>query len=177
MGSPEGPERGIETAAMPLNLREYEEAARAVLPRMAFDYMAGGSGDEVTLRANRAAFERWSLVPRVLRGSGQPDLSTTVLGQPIDLPVLLAPVAFQRLVHEEGEKASAQAARAAGTIFIAGTPSTYPLEEVAPHAGSWWFQLYVFRDRELMRHLVHRAEAAWASALVVTVDTPVLGRR
>src|SRR5579859_5277504 len=98
MGSPEGPEREIETAVMPLNLREYEEAAQAVLPSMAFDYMAGGSGDEVTLRANRAAFEGWSLVPRVLRGSGQPDLSTTVLGHPIDLPVVFAPVAFQRLV-------------------------------------------------------------------------------
>ncbi len=166
-----------ETAAMPLNVMEYEEAARRVLAPMAFDYIAGGSGDEVTLRANRAAFGRWCLVPRVLRGVGNPDLGTTVLGQQIDLPVLFAPVAFHRLAHDQGEKASAGAARSAGTIFIAGTSSTYPLEEIAPRAGLWWFQLYMYRDRDLTRRLVQRAEAAGAGALVVTVDTPLLGRR
>jgi 4-hydroxymandelate oxidase len=160
-----------------LNVMEYEEAARRALSPMAFDYIAGGSGDEETLRANRDAFGRWRLVPRVLRGVGLPDLSTTVLGQQIALPVLFAPVAFHRLAHDEGEKASAGAAKRAGTIFIAGTSSTYPLEEVAPHAGLWWFQLYMYKDRELTRHLVQRAEAAGADALVVTVDTPLLGRR
>lgn len=167
----------METAALPLDLAEYEEAARAVLPPMSFDYIAGGSGEEATLRANRAAFDRWCLVPRVLRGTGSPDLSTTVLGRQIDLPVLFAPTAYHRLAHDEGEKASAAAARDAGTIFIASTASTYSLEEVAPHAGLWWFQLYVFRDREVSRDLVQRAEAAGACAIVVTVDTPVLGYR
>jgi 4-hydroxymandelate oxidase len=167
----------MKSVTTPLNVLEYEEAARDVLPLTVFDYIAGGSGDELTLRANREAFARWRLVPRVLRGISHPDLRTTVLGQPIALPVLLAPVGFHRLVHEEGETASARAARAAGTIFVASTASTYPLEEVAPHAGPWWFQVYVFRDRELTRHLVQRAEAAGARALVVTADTPVLGRR
>lgn len=168
--------REMETSEL-FNVMEFEGAARSVLPPMAFDYIAGGSGDEATLRANRAAFSRWCLVPRVLRGVGNPDLSTTVLGHGIDFPVLFAPVALHRLAHDGGEKASAAAARRAGTIFIAGTSSTYPLEEVASQAGSWWFQLYVYRDRELTRHLVQRAEAAGAGALVVTVDTPELGRR
>jgi 4-hydroxymandelate oxidase len=167
----------MQTEIAPLNLGEYEAAARALLPATAFDYIAGGSGDELTLRANRAAFARRQIVPRVLRGIEHPALRTTVLGQPVELPVLLAPVGFHRLCHSDGEKASARAARAAGTIFISSTAATYALEEVAPEAGAWWFQLYVLRDRGLSRHLVQRAEAAGASALVVTVDTPVLGRR
>lgn len=167
----------IESPAMPLNVMEFEEAARRVLPPMAFDYIAGGSGDQVTLRANRAAFGRWSLLPRVLRGAGRPDLRTTVLGSEISLPILFAPVAFHRLAHDEGEKASAAAARRTGTVFIAGTSSTVPVEEVATRAGLWWFQLYMYRDRKLTRHLVQRAEAAGAGAIVVTVDTPMLGRR
>jgi 4-hydroxymandelate oxidase len=167
----------MDTHPLPLNLLEYEDAARALIPRIAFDYIAGGSGDEITLRANRDAFARRFLIPRVLRGITTPEPRTTVLGQEVALPVLLAPVGFHRLAHPEGEIAGARAARAAGTIFVASTASTIPLEEVAPHAGAWWFQLYVFRDREISRHLVERAEAAGASALVVTVDTPVLGRR
>jgi 4-hydroxymandelate oxidase len=166
-----------ENPVAPINLEEYELAARALLPRMIFDYIASGAGDEVTLRANREAFARRRLLPRVLRGIGQPDLSTSVLGTRLDLPVLLAPAGFHRLVHDDGERATARAASAAGTIFVASTASTYPLEEVAPHSGAWWFQLYVFRDRELTRQLVQRAERAGAGALVVTVDTPVLGHR
>lgn len=161
----------------PLNLMEYEDAARALLPRMVFDYIAGGSGDGITLRANREAFKRWSILPRVLQGTEQPDLSTTVLGRNTELPILLAPVGFHRLAHDEGEKASARAAHAAGTIFIGSTASNHSLEEVALEAEPWWFQLYVFRDREITRDLVLRAERAGAEALMVTVDTPVLGRR
>lgn len=166
-----------EDIALPLNLMEYEEAARTLLPRMVFDYIARGSGDELTLRANRQSFSAWAIVPRVLGGIDQPDLHTTVLGRRIELPVLLAPVGFHRLVHSDGEQASARAAAAANTVFIASTASTVPLEEVAPHAGAFWFQLYIFRDREVSRHLVQRAEAAGAEALVVTVDTLVQGRR
>jgi 4-hydroxymandelate oxidase len=167
----------VDTPALHLSLSEYEDAARTLLPRMAFEYIAGGSGDELTLRANRAAFARWSIVPRVLRGIERPSLATSVLDHAVDLPILLAPVGFHRLAHEEGELASARAARDAGTIFIGSTASNYPMEDVARQAGEWWFQLYLFRDRELSRHLVQRAEAAGASAIVVTVDTPVLGRR
>ena len=162
---------------MLINLTDYEAKAKTLLPRMSFDYIAGGSGDEVTLRANREAFARWRIVPRMLLGIQQPDLHVSVLGTRIELPVLLAPVGFHRLAHDHGEKASAAAAGAAGTIFIASTGSTCRLEEVAPLAGPWWFQLYVFRDRELTRHLVQRAEHAGAQALVITVDTPVGGGR
>jgi 4-hydroxymandelate oxidase len=161
----------------PLNLHEYETAARALLAPMAFDFVAGGSGDEVTLRGNRAAFDRWRLLPRVLRGLRDVSTGTSVLGQDITLPVLIAPSSLHRLCHDEGERATARAAKAAGTIYTLSTPSSIALEDVAPVAGPWWFQLYVFVDRGLTRDLVARAASAGASALVVTVDMPTLGRR
>jgi 4-hydroxymandelate oxidase len=162
---------------LPLNLHEYEAAARDVLSPMTFDFVAGGSDDEVTLHGNRAAFGRWRLLPRVLRGLREVSTATSVLGQDISLPVLIAPSALHRLCHDEGERATARAARVAGTIYTLSTPSSIVMEEVAPEAGPWWFQLYVFADRGRTRDLVARAEAAGASALVVTVDTPLLGRR
>jgi 4-hydroxymandelate oxidase len=161
----------------PLNLDEYEIAARAILAPMAFDFVAGGSGDEVTLRGNRAAFDHWRLLPRVLRGLRDVSTATSVLGQDIAMPVLIAPSSLHRLCHDEGERATARAAKAAGTIYTMSTAATIAIEEVAPEAGPWWFQLYVFQDRELTRDLVERAVAAGASALVVTIDTPLLGRR
>ena len=144
---------------------------------MVFDFVAGGSGDEATLRGNRAAFDRWRLLPRVLRGVREAATETSVLGQHVTLPVLIAPSSLHRLSPDEGERATARAAKAAGTIYSMSTPSSMALAEVAPEAGPWWFQLYVFRDRGLTRDLVARAAAAGASALVVTVDTPLLGRR
>jgi 4-hydroxymandelate oxidase len=166
-----------ETKALPLNLHEYEAAARDLLPPMVWEYVAGGSGDQVTLRGNRAAFDRWRLLPRVLRGLREVSTATTILGQPIALPVLIAPSGRHRLCHGEGERATARAARAAGTIYSLSTAATLAIEEVAPEAGPWWFQLYVYRDRGLTRDLVLRAAAAGASALVVTVDVPMRGRR
>ena len=166
-----------ESTVLPLNLHEYEAAARALLSPMVFDFVAGGAGDEVTLRACRAAFARWRLLPRVLRGLPAASTATTVLGQAVASPVLIAPTSLHRLVHDEGELATARAARAAGTIYTMSTPASLPIEAVAPEAGPWWFQLYVFGDRGLTRDLVARAAAAGATALVVTVDTPVLGRR
>src|SRR5215207_11158405 len=163
--------------ALPLNLHEYETAARELLPPMVIDFVAGGSGDEVTLRGNRAAFDRWRLLPRVLRGLRDVSTATSVLGQHITLPVLVAPSSLHRLCHDEGERATARAAKAAGTIYTLSTPASIATEEVAPEAGPWWFQLYVFRDRGLTRDLVAHAAAAGASALVVTVDTPLLRRR
>ena len=167
----------MDNSLRPLNIAEFEVAAKALLTQMAFDYIAGGSGDQVTLAANREAFARWRIIPRVLTGVLDPVISTTVLGQPLNLPVMLAPVGFHRLAHTDGETATARAARDAGTILVSSTASTYSLEEVAPQAGTWWFQIYVFRDREITRHVVQRAEHAGASALVVTVDTPLVGRR
>jgi 4-hydroxymandelate oxidase len=165
-----------DTVDAPLNLHEYDAAARAVLPAMIYDYVARGAGDEVTLRSNRLAFDRWRLLPRVLRG-GTVTLGTTVLGQPVSMPVLVAPMTSQRMAHPDGELASARAARGAGTIFTLSTGSSYAIEDVAKHAGTWWFQVYFFRDRAITRELVERAQAAGASALVPTVDTPVVGRR
>src|SRR5918996_5292648 len=140
---------------------------------MALGYISGGSCDEVTLRGNRAAFDRWRLLPRVLRGLREASTATMVLGQDIALPVLIAPSGRHRLCHDAGELATARAARAAGTIYTMSTAATLAIEEVAPEAGPWWFQLYVYRDRGLSRELVTRAAAAGASALVVTVDVPV----
>ena len=166
-----------ELKALPLNLYEYEAAARAVLSPMAWNYVAGGSGDEVTLRGNRAAFDRWRLLPRVMRGLRETSTATTILGQDIAFPVLIAPSGRHRLCHDAGERATARAAKAAGTIYTLSTAATLAIEEVAPDAGPWWFQLYVYRDRGVTRELVLRAAAAGASALVLTVDTPMRGRR
>lgn len=165
-----------QAMALPLNLHEYEAAARAVLRPAVFDMVAAGSDDEVTLRENRTAFDRWRLLPRMWRGITQPDLATSVLGQDVSFPVLLAPTALHRLLHSAGELASARAARRAGTIFTLGTCASCTIEDVAREAGNWWFQLYLFPDRAIARDLVQRAEARGASALVVTVDSPVLGR-
>ena len=158
---------------------DYEEAARARLPEMAFDYFAGGAGDEVTLRENRAAFDRWRIRPRVLVDVSVRDLSTTVLGEPLSMPVLVAPTAIQRMAHDDGEAGMARAAAGAGTVMVVSTIASTTLEEVAAAApdGPRWFQLYVHRDRGLAEDLVHRAAAAGYRAIVLTVDTPMLGVR
>lgn len=165
-------------ATEPVNLEEYEPAARAVLPRPAFDYYAGAAEDEATLRGNRAAYGRFWLRPRVLVDVSKVDLSTEILGERLSMPVLLAPTAFQRLAHPEGELATARAARAAGTLLVCSTLSTCTVEDTCAAApGPAWFQLYVYRDREITREMVQRAEAAGATALCLTVTMPVLGRR
>src|SRR5690554_2803626 len=135
-------------SAAPLNLAEYEALARARLPNAVYDYYAGGADDEITLRANRWAYERLGLRPRVLVDVSRIDTAVELLGTRLALPVLLAPTAFQRLAHAEGDLASARAARAAGTLLVASTLSTHPVEEIAAAApGPLWFQVYVFRDR------------------------------
>jgi 4-hydroxymandelate oxidase len=144
---------------------------------MVYEFVAGGAGDEQTVRANREAFARWRLLPRVLRGLREVSTATTVLGQEIALPVLIAPSGLHRLAHDDGELATARGARQAGTIYTMSTAATVAMETVAPEAGPWWFQLYVFSDRGVTRDLVERAVAAGASALIVTVDVPLLGRR
>lgn len=163
----------------PLNLSDYEALARERMEAGAFDYYFGGAGDEVTLRANRAAFERVFLRPRALVDVSGVDPATDVLGLPLSMPVLLAPTAFHRLAHPEGELATARAAARAGTVMVASTIATWRLEEIAAAApeAPRWFQLYVYKDRGLTEELVDRAAAAGYRAIVLTVDTPVLGRR
>ena len=162
----------------PLTLDDYEILARERLEHSAYDYYAGGAGDERTLAANRTAFDAITLRPRVLVDVSTIDTATTVLGQPIDLPVMLAPTAFNRLAHPDGEMAAARAARASRTIMIGSTLSTCALEEVSgAGGGGLWFQLYVYKDRAMTQELVARAEGCGYQALVLTVDTPLLGRR
>jgi len=162
----------------PINLFDLEASAREKLSREAYDYYASGAHDEVTLRENRAAFDRLSLAYRVLVDVSRRDMAATVLGQPVAMPVLVAPTAFHRLATPDGELATVRAAGAAGTVMILSTLSTTTVEEVvAAAAGPVWFQLYVYRDRQATEGLVRRAEAAGCRALVLTVDAPLLGRR
>ncbi|MCA9637921.1 MAG: alpha-hydroxy-acid oxidizing protein, partial [Myxococcales bacterium] len=141
-------------------------------------YYQSGARDELTLRANRAAYERVALHYRVLVDVSRRNTRTTVLGTPVALPVLVAPTAFHRLAHPEGELATARAAGQAGTIMILSTLSTTDMEAVVAAAtGPVWFQLYVYRDRGATEALVRRVEAAGCRALVLTVDAPLLGKR
>ncbi len=160
------------------NLIELEALARDLIEPGAFDYIAGGADDELTLRRNREDFERLVLRPRVLVDVSNVDISTTVLGTPITLPVLLAPTAGHKLCCEEGEVATAQSAAEAGVLMILSTLSTVSMEEVAAASDSpKWFQLYVYQDREVTRTLVQRAEAAGYKGLCLTVDVPFIGHR
>ncbi len=161
-----------------VNLLELEALARARLDGMAFDYYASGAHDEVTLRENRAAFSRIALHYRVMVDVSRRDTSTTVLGTKIAMPVLVAPTAFHKLAHAEGELATVRAAGAEGTTMILSSLSTTRVEDVAAAAtGPLWFQLYVYKDRGATEALVRRVEAAGCRALVLTVDAPVFGRR
>ncbi|MFC5819813.1 MULTISPECIES: alpha-hydroxy acid oxidase [Nonomuraea] len=158
----------------PVNLREYEQAAKDRLDPDLYDYFAGGAQDEVTLRANEAAFRRLMLVPRVLTGAGEPALDVTILGRTASMPVLVAPTAFHRLAHPEGELATGRAVAAAGGIMITAMLSTVAMEEVAATGAELWFQFYLQPDPGYTEHLVRRAEAAGCRALVITVDSPAL---
>ncbi|MCB9702473.1 MAG: alpha-hydroxy-acid oxidizing protein [Myxococcales bacterium] len=163
---------------MAVNVWDLEAQAKARIDRAAWDYYASGADDQVTLRANRAAFERLALHYRVLVDVAQRRLDTEVLGQRVAMPLLVAPTAFQRMAHPDGELATARAAGAAGTVMILSTLSTTPVEAVtAAASGPVWFQLYVYRDRGATEALVRRVEAAGCRALVLTVDAPLLGKR
>ena len=162
----------------PVNVHDYETRARERMDAAAYDYYAGGAGDELTLSANRAAFKRVWLRPRMLTGVQEVDLSTTWLGERVSMPIGLAPTALNRLGHPDGELAVARAAGAAGVVMGCSTIASTMLEDTAAAAsGPLWFQLYVYRDREVTRDLVARADAAGCRALILTVDTPRLGRR
>ena len=160
-----------------LNLAEIELSARERLAPLAYEYYVGGANDEVTVRENRAAFERLALRYRVLVDVSRRSTSTTVLGTPIAFPVLVAPTAFQRLACDDGEMATARAAAASGTVMVLSTASTCTIEDVGAIGGHLWFQLYVYADRGLTKGLVERAEEAGMRAIVLTVDAPILGRR
>ncbi len=164
----------------PINVFEYEALAQAKMNPAFWDFYQGGSDDEVTLRANRTAFERIRLRPRVLVdvSAGALNMRTTVLGTPVSMPILVAPTALHSMAHPEGECATAQGAGTANTLMIASTTATRSIEEIAQAAsGPLWFQLYVYPSFQVAEKLVRRAEAAGYRAIVLTVDLPYLGNR
>ncbi|MGN6254542.1 MAG: alpha-hydroxy-acid oxidizing protein [Solirubrobacterales bacterium] len=168
---------GGEAPAIPVAVAELERAAVEAMDPRAANYVGAGAGSEATMRANREAFERRRIVPRMLRDVAARDLSTTILGTEMPAPLLLAPIGVQKVVHDEGELATARAAAAVGVPMIASTASHFPLEEIAEAGGKGprWFQLYWPNDPALARSLVERAERAGYGALVLTVDTFVPG--
>lgn len=161
-----------------LDIPDFERAAKAVMSPMAWEYVSGGAVDEITLRWNHEAYEHIRLKPRALVDVSRLDTRVRLLGRELPFPILLAPTAYQKLSHPDGELATARGAGAADATMVLSTMSTVSLEDVAAVATRpLWFQLYVQPDRELTRRLVRRAEAAGYQALVITVDAPVLGPR
>jgi 4-hydroxymandelate oxidase len=161
-----------------LNVADLEEIAGKKLSREAYDYYRSGADDEIALRANLEAFARRKIHHRVLVDVSERAMKTRVLGVDVSMPILVAPTAFHKMACEDGELATARAARAAGTAMMLSSLSNTDVEDVcAAHPGGVFFQLYVYRDRDATRGLVERAEKAGACALVLTVDAPLLGRR
>jgi len=161
-----------------LNLHELEALAKTKLPQLAWDYYSSGADDEHCLRRNTAAYEKILLHYRVLVDVAQRSLATTVLGEQLAMPIAVAPTAFHRLAHPDGELATVRGAGDAGALFILSTLSNTRVEHVvAAASGPVWFQLYVYKNRAATEALVRRVEAAGCRALVLTVDAPLLGRR
>ncbi len=160
---------------------ELQRRARKLLPRHVYDYYAGGSGRERTRRASEKAWQRVWMAPRVLRDVSAVDTGVRLLGAEFATPLGVAPTGFHGLVHPDGEVATAAGAARAGALFVLSTRSTRRIEDVggavAAEGGAWWFQVYLMRDRDLTAGLVRRAVSAGASALVLTADTPVVGRK
>uniref|UniRef100_A0A3P8RTT9 (S)-2-hydroxy-acid oxidase n=1 Tax=Amphiprion percula TaxID=161767 RepID=A0A3P8RTT9_AMPPE len=162
---------------------DFEEQARKVLPKAVYDYYCSGADEQKTLADNVAAFSRWYLVPRVLRDVSTVDLSVSVLGQKLSMPLCVGATAMQRMAHPEGETATARACKAVGTGMMLSSWATSTIEEVIAtttsleSGGVLWMQLYIYKDRELTLSLVRRAEKAGYKAIFVTVDTPYLGKR
>jgi lactate 2-monooxygenase len=168
-----------EKQAVPIPVADLEAAAAKMLKPEALDYMAGAAGGERTMRANLEAFDNWRIVPRMLRDVSLRDLSVEILGAKLPAPAILGPVGVQELIHPEADLASARAAASLGIPFTLSTVSSRSIEEVAQAMGdaTRWFQLYWGKDREVTASMVHRAEKSDYSALVVTLDTVMLGWR
>ncbi|KAI1895913.1 hypothetical protein AGOR_G00111670 [Albula goreensis] len=163
----------------PVSVSDYEQEAKRKLPKAVFDYYFSGADEQETLADNVAAFSRWRLYPRVLRDVSQVDMSVSVFGQQLSMPVCVAATAMQRMAHPDGEVATMRACSSAGTGMMLSSWATSTIEEVAEAApgGVRWMQLYIYKDRALTLSLVRRAERSGYTAIFVTVDTPYLGRR
>lgn len=164
---------------VPVSAALLEERAKAAMSREAWAYVAGGAGEGATMRHNRAAFERWRVVPRMLHGTRTRDLSTSVLGTPLRAPVMVAPVGAGALVRPDSDVHIARGAAAAGTPYVFSSQGCSPMEQTARAMGGtpFWYQLYWSTDEPLVDSMIQRAEACGARALVVTVDTTTLGWR
>jgi isopentenyl diphosphate isomerase/L-lactate dehydrogenase-like FMN-dependent dehydrogenase len=167
------------TPALPIDFQRLEEQAKKKMKERAFDYVAGGAGSEDTVRDNRAAFQRWRIVPRLLRPIASRNLTTTLFGQSLPAPILFAPVGVLKIVHGDAELAVARVAKKLNLPLILSTASSFPLETVAKEmeTATRWFQLYWPANQELAVSFVRRAELAGYSALVVTLDTSLLAWR
>ena len=160
------------------NFEDFRKLAKKNLPAPIFHYIDGGSDDETTLKRNTESFLKCDLVPNILASVGEPDLTTTVFGQKIDMPLFLAPTAMQRLYHHDGDKASARAAEKLGTFYSMSTMATSSIEEIANAAsGPKMFQLYIHKDQGLTDNLIDRCKSAGFKSLCLTVDTVVAGNR
>jgi 4-hydroxymandelate oxidase len=160
------------------DVTRFEPMARRRLSRMAYDYVRSGGGDEISMRENRAGFERLQLEPSVLVDVSQIDTRVNLFGSEFESPILLAPVAYHRLYHAEGEVGTARGASAAGAGLVISTFTTTSIDEIARNTRQpIWFQLYVQRDREFTKDMVQRAVASGCKAVCITADTPVLGNR
>jgi lactate 2-monooxygenase len=167
------------TPAVSTNAGVLEQQARRAMSRRAWAYVAGGAGSGATIRANRDALDRWRIVPRMLRDVSERDLSTTVLGTPLPVPLLIAPIGAAGLVRPDADLLVAAAAAETGVPYILSSQGSSPMEETAAAMGDSprWYQLYWSRDEDLVDSFIARAEAIGAGALVVTVDTTLLGWR
>jgi isopentenyl diphosphate isomerase/L-lactate dehydrogenase-like FMN-dependent dehydrogenase len=162
----------------PVSLEDYRRRAKRRLPKFVFDFVDGAAGDETTMRANREAFERRSIFPNYMVDASDRSQRTTLFGQEIETPVILAPTGLQRIVRAQGDLMAARGAGRAGTIYTASSASAFTVEEIAAAAsGPLWFQLYLWRNREVVEGVVKRARAAGFTALMVTVDVPLVGLR
>jgi 4-hydroxymandelate oxidase len=170
--------RRRRTSPEAVSLQDYEDAARRALPAPTFDFLAGGAADEITIRWNREAYERLRLRPRALVDVSTIDTRVSLFGLDLPHPILLAPLAYQKLLHRDGEVAAARGAAAAGALYVVSSSATVSVEEIArASTGPLWFQLYVQSDMGVNREIVARALAAGCKALCVTVDTPAVGPR
>jgi L-lactate dehydrogenase (cytochrome) len=167
--------RGLRALA---SVDDFERTANRKLPRIVSDFVSGGSDSEITVQKNLAAFRQIEWAPRFLKDVSNRSVTTDVFGQPLQIPVMLSPAGLASLVHRDGELAAARAAESAGTVFVVSTASSYSLEEIsAVTTGRLWFQVYLWKSREVISELVKRAEKSRYEALVLTVDVPVVGKR
>ena len=163
----------------PIGVRDWETRAESVLSRGAFDWLSGGAGEESTLRANRAAFERWQLRPRMLVNTSDRNPAIELFGTTSAAPFLLAPIGGQTVAHSDGELAVARAAKATGIPMLISQAASHSMEDIAAQSADapYWYQLYVVSDRDVVSSLIRRAETCGCRALVVTVDTTIPGWR